>query len=648
MTAARTLDENLTVNSDRPARRWPQRIRAALPGPPPGADVAAFAALLAANAWSGGAFARLELHGNALHLSEIALLAIALLALLRHGPRRSLQLLRERGALIFLACLAVAGAVATLRGLASFGLTRTVYDLELLAFLIAVPVVVLVADTRERAAWLLRAVVFVCAVAVALFLLSEAVARATDTIRPILSDTEGEVGTGAFYAALCVAAALPLIVRRSRLGPALLLGPAALLLIGLADKRSTWLGLVAAIAVVALLARRRRRRVAVAAAAAVAILGFAVAVDAATEVDRAGTVVSGTTTYTPATGPLDGGFEHNTDGWLVDGSAQGEAQTTTDWSAEGSRALLVEAVATADDQVAYAFACGVDATGMAITPGRRYVASAVVEAGAAPAPGVALGLKFYPGDGSFSSLRSATSRASVAAGETGRLRVAAVAPAGAKIAGITIGPPPLSKGEWTDFAIDAVTVRESGATAGPNLSCGGSSSGDGGGPQAEKEVKGLLGGGGSAEGDNVRWRLDYWRELLSRLGDQPARILTGAGFGPLEFNWSNGSYDFRITGSNDSNNTSGPHNAFVGALYQMGIVGLIGMVGLFVAAAVRLARALRADGDDWRPAHVALAAMLGVSLVLIAFTEALRTPELALFVWTVVGLSLAQPPAARR
>lgn len=647
MTAARTLDENLTVNSDRPARRWPQRIRAALPGPPPGADVAAFAALLAANAWSGGAFARLELHGNALHLSEIALLAIGLLAVARHGPRGSLALLLARAAPVFGGLLAVAGAVAAIRGLVDFGLTRSVYDLELLIFVLAVPVVVLIADTRERAVWLLEALVAICAVAVALFLVAEVINRVSDSNHSILADPEGEVGTGAFYAALCIAAALPTIAKRSRLAlPATLAGTAALVLVGLADKRSTWVAVVAAVAVVMALARGQRRRLATAIAAAVAVLALAFVVDAATEAEGNGTVsIGGGRTYTPADGPLDGGFEQDTDGWRAYGDAQGEIEATTDWSAAGARSLRVEGMATTDGQIVYAFACGTDATGMAIEPGRRYAATAVVNAAAAPPPGVRLGLVFYPGDGSFVNLRSAYSRP-VASGVTRRISVRSTAPVEARIVGITIGPPPLAAGEPASFAIDRVTIRELGDGRGRNLSCGGPQT-DGESP-ALKEAAGLLGSGSDMESENVSWRLDYWRELLDRLGEHPTRILTGAGFGPLDFVRSNGSYDFRIEGSTDSNNTTGPHNAFVGTLYQMGIVGLIGLIGLIAVGAARLVRGLRADGADWRAADAALAGMLAVCLVLIGFTEALRTPELALFVWTVVGLSLAREPTAPR
>jgi hypothetical protein len=223
--------------------------------------------------------------------------------------------------------------------------------------------------------------------------------------------------------------------------------------------------------------------------------------------------------------------------------------------------------------------------------------------------------------------------------------VSAIAPAEAKIAGVFIGPEVMNTGDEVDFMADDVSFTEGGKTGASGLACGGEGSGGGpgGSTQVEKELTGFL-GGTSREGENVSWRLAFWGELLERLGDDPVEILTGAGFGPTEFVRDGDRYDFRVAGSPDPNNVSGPHNAFVGALYLSGIVALVGLAGILVAAALRLFRGLRSTPDGQaREILVGLTGMLVVSIVYMSFTESIRTPELALAVWTCVGLIIAWP-----
>jgi hypothetical protein len=609
---------------------------------PPGIDVGLFAALLAANAWTGGEVSRLELHGNALHLSELALVAIALVAVVRVGPRRSLRLLIERGAAIWLAILAVAGIAAGARGLADVGLSATVYDFELLVFMVAVPVVVLVADTRERARWLMWAVVVITAVATVLFVGAEAVARVRDSAQSVLADQEGEIGSGAFYASFALAATLPAIARRSRLAlPAFVLACLSLLLIGLADKRSAWVAVLAVMVMAVVFSAGHRRRLLAGMALLAVVLGGSFLVDSATEVDGGGdtrSLASG-----PAGGPLEGDFENGIGDWHALGGASTDGlKTTADWSAAGQRSLHVEGVADGDGQYLYAFACDCcsEGGGASVKPGARYVASAVIRPDEVPSPGVSVQLVFYPDNGTFERVGSAESME--AAGDPGRadrITVREIAPEGARIVGVVVGTSALQEGQRSSYDIDRVTLHQAGRADERNLECGG---GAGEGSQVEREVSGLL-GGGSTEGENVSWRLDFWKELMSRLGDQPLKILTGAGFGPLEFVRGSERYDFRISGSDDLNNTSGPHNAFVGVLYEMGILGLAGLVGLLATACLRLREGLRIESRE-RAMAAALAGMLAVSIAYMCFTESLRAAELALFSWTAVGLCLALWP----
>ena len=181
---------------------------------------------------------------------------------------------------------------------------------------------------------------------------------------------------------------------------------------------------------------------------------------------------------------------------------------------------------------------------------------------------------------------------------------------------------------------------------------GGEEDGGGSGPGATgggggDEGSGDDGGGGkrvdipppsaTPESDNTRWRLDFWTESLDRTIEQP---LLGAGFGePFRFVWNGLKYDFRDGDPFASIDTSGNHNSFIYIVYRMGIPALLALIALLAVAA---ARTLRGDGvpADRSGELTALLAMTAVAIGVALWTDALKSPFLALAFWFPLGLLL--------
>jgi hypothetical protein len=148
----------------------------------------------------------------------------------------------------------------------------------------------------------------------------------------------------------------------------------------------------------------------------------------------------------------------------------------------------------------------------------------------------------------------------------------------------------------------------------------------------------------SAEGANARWRLAYWKHLLTQVPEDP---LVGVGFGhPSAFRWRGTLYD----GRNDPRHpfdVTPPHNSFVNLLYRTGIVGALAVLWLVTAALVRLVRRLRAGPPpDERIQLVTLACLFTFIAVTASFSGALEGPFMGIFFWIVLGLLLVLPRLA--
>ena len=606
---------------------------------PPGADLALLALLLAANALTGGEFGGIDISGSDLHITEIGLAVVLFLAIWRLRPSGAWRVFRERSAPIWIGLFMLAALVAMARGLTEFNAGAVLYDVQLYFFVVTVPVVVLCADTRERALWLLKAVVVIAAVATLMVLAFELVSRAFDAESP-LGDQEGEIGAGGFYACFTVAWVLAgLALGRFVTWPAVALGCAAIAMIGVSEKRTAWVALAAMMIALVPLAWRARRIVLPTLAGVVALAaGLTIAIDA-TAGSKASNVVEG---------PLEGEFEAPGEtGWRALGTADPTGPfLSRDWSAAGRASLGVRFEASENLATGYLFArsCCLADGGLDADPGTRYRISAVIRAEESPAKGVRMGVVFFADDGTYQRPPAKYAPARVRTGQTKTLRIAATAPPKGEVIGLTIGPLAYREGDVGEFFIDRVKVEAAGVAG--NVSTTGDGSEMESGSQLGSEVEGFL-GGESEEGQNVEWRLDFWSELLERLGEDPVKLIAGAGMGPAEFVRDDRGYDFRLPESSYANNTTGPHNVFIAVLYMTGVIGVVALLGILATAVLALVRGLRDADEQRRRALVALALMSVTGLVFALLSESPRAPELTTFSWTAVGLILALAPSAR-
>ena len=247
---------------------WARALRGA------GPDLLALAALIVLTAGLGPTFSLLAIDGRVLHVTEVAMIGVLILALRRLGLRASMEIWRRRLPMIALLVLWMAGAVAFLRGLNDFSVSQLVYDLRLLEYSLLLPIVVLVVDSRERMSLLTRALVLGGLAGTISFGLTVLIARTFGSV-PLLSDQEGEIGMAGLYASLFavwIAACIANGVRVTR--AQLALGFFALVLIGLTDKRVAWVAILAALWLVAALGPPGKRlRPALGALATVAVAG---------------------------------------------------------------------------------------------------------------------------------------------------------------------------------------------------------------------------------------------------------------------------------------------------------------------------------------------------------------------------------------
>jgi O-Antigen ligase len=124
------------------------------------ADLAVLSALLVLTAMFGRSFAKAGPSGHTIFITEIFLVAVVFLAVRRCGLRGSWQRVRARIPLVPLLVFWAAGAIATVRGLAGYGVGHVLHDIGLAEYSIMLPIVAVVADSRERALRLVRVLVF--------------------------------------------------------------------------------------------------------------------------------------------------------------------------------------------------------------------------------------------------------------------------------------------------------------------------------------------------------------------------------------------------------------------------------------------------------------------------------------------------------
>lgn len=197
-------------------------------------------------------------------------------------------------------------------------------------------------------------------------------------------------------------------------------------------------------------------------------------------------------------------------------------------------------------------------------------------------------------------------------------------------------------------ALAVALVAAIGVQEGVNSTLGGVAKRSGtDGPQLSRELT-ALGGGDTAEADNVRWRLAYWGELIGRTPSDP---VFGVGLGePAAFLWEGRKYDFRDgrpetpSHPNSKLNVAGPHNSFISWVYRLGIPALLALIFVLFVAGRNVWRAFRGElGAEDRVTLTTLAAMVAAATVTASFNEALTGPFIGLFFWIPLAMLLLWP-----
>jgi len=182
------------------------------------------------------------------------------------------------------------------------------------------------------------------------------------------------------------------------------------------------------------------------------------------------------------------------------------------------------------------------------------------------------------------------------------------------------------------FDIGAAETRGSG-----NLSV----TSDDGDAQLTEEIAGLT-NASSEEGQNIRWRLAYWSQLIERVPEDP---ILGAGFGrPADFYWQSRKYDFRDGAPLAGLDVAGPHNSFVNFLWRLGIPAFLALLFVIGVALARVRGAFRGGLETRdRVTLTTLVAMVVAAAVASSFNEGLTGPFLGIFFWIPLGMLLLWP-----
>lgn len=576
-----------------------------------------------------------------LYVTEPVLLLLALLAVRRTGIRGAWERLRAVVPLA-LGLLLLAGAIATLRGLYSFGLDKVTHDVGLIEYALMIPIVAVVVDRRERAVALLRTL----AVAGAIFGLEYLIWR--------LVERDGGPTTPNYavgiYMALFVFTAGSLVVHGLRRTWGLF----ALLAVVLATmqwagSRTLWLSLLAGLVVLAALAPRGRQ-IAVAAIAAVAFVLSSVASYGIDAVNSKvlhpgvapGTVASLDLDHSIVPSPVPGHPGKTRLAYVANDSLDAFSGGTVVHGATrgGTAGALSRRLDAADDAGALIELRRLNG----LKPGQVYTIRFDVK------PLTPIATRGRVGDvggtgWGFTRWRTKAS--------TRWQHIAVQLRATARSARLVIvgdrGAP--------QFLVDSLEVvpgKDPGALPPPRPVRGASASPSGpvkrDGDDLLSQAKGsFAGAGGGDASSNASWRLAIWKFMLQRAERQP---VFGVGFGrPTNFRWRpgrGGLYDARKGDPFNQQDVTGPHNSFVNIVFRTGLSGTLPLLALLGIALLRLLRTLRRRlAADDRALLVTVATMLVFTAVTACFSVSFENPYIGLFFWTFLGLSLVAPRLLR-
>lgn len=137
-------------------------------------------------------------------------------------------------------------------------------------------------------------------------------------------------------------------------------------------------------------------------------------------------------------------------------------------------------------------------------------------------------------------------------------------------------------------------------------------------------------------GATVQFRDQLWSGVVT-LAEGRGALVTGLGFGP------NLAQQLGVSlGAGDP--LRSPHNSHIDVVARMGIVGGVLWLGFWTAWYVEMFRRLRLGGSSLEPEHRGLlkVCIVGVTAILINayFDPTLESPQVALWLWTLVGLGL--------
>jgi hypothetical protein len=166
--------------------------------------------------------------------------------------------------------------------------------------------------------------------------------------------------------------------------------------------------------------------------------------------------------------------------------------------------------------------------------------------------------------------------------------------------------------------------------------------------QLVQNVQSLTGGDhAQAAGNldtNVQFRSELWSGVMSKVKTEK-RVLTGLGFGP------NIAAELGFQGQQAAQLRS-PHNSHIDVFARMGVIGSaiwIALWAVWYGIALRARSRLRTVGYRFEASLVEVS-VVGATTILINayFDPTLESPQVAIWLWTLVGLTLGLAAISRR
>jgi O-antigen ligase len=167
--------------------------------------------------------------------------------------------------------------------------------------------------------------------------------------------------------------------------------------------------------------------------------------------------------------------------------------------------------------------------------------------------------------------------------------------------------------------------------------------------QLLQNIGSLTGGGDkTAAGNldsNVQFRNQLWSAVIKKVTAEK-KVMTGLGFG------ANVAKEVGFQGPDKNSPLRSPHNSHVDVFARMGLIGAaiwILLWGCWFTTAMRGRARLRALGRGLEVGLIEVS-MVGVTAILVNayFDPSIETPQVAIWLWTLVGLTMGLVAVGRR